>query len=1284
MTASRDRWSRSLFSLRLVLGVSLLAVLGLTAVLAQAPAQPPDKAGMLLDSAKRAYNEKNFPFAVTKFREYLQQFGGNKQANDARYGLALSLVEGPDRDYNAALEQLNELIKNKDFPDHPYAIYYTGLSYRGLGVKALALADAKPAEAKQHQDNARNRFEEAAKHFAAAITAFTARAKEPDPAAKELPKELEWAARARCDLAEMQLRTLKAKEAQATAAPFAVDKSLARSRYQKLGLYYHGFASFLLKDNLAAGRSLSLLTPFQDPVYGTHARFLLARVHHHDNERQEAIGHYEGVLDDYAKNKTAAIEDLKQPDRFKNDPDEKGRLEQLARGPAPDHVARASFFLGVMLYEDGKFADALTRFVNFQQQLPNSPLLNEAKLRQGFCQVQLKQFAEAQKTLQPLVDKEARLADQALLWIGKAQVGAADPNKPPEYEQGIKAAVETLRKAGDRANQLVQTDPGAKVRRGEILAELADAQQLIKQYREAANTYNTVLNEKLLPARDEELTLSLATALHLANDYNESDKVCDRFRTTYPKSVLLPSVLFRYAENAYFVSLLAEKAAKPEDRAKEVARTTEEVLKRYQVVVEKYPEYPQINLARYGLAMAYYRKGDLEKAREKLETIPPGDRNGELAVVPYQLADCLLKLAPAKTDDAISAARLEETLKVAVEQLESYIGANPNGPQTPDALIKLGHCLQRQAGLLGQPPEKAKAYAAARAAYEQLNQRFPKSEQASQAIFERARVIGLSGDVNGAINELRRFTNDPLKTANIAPMALLHLATLLRGQNKAAEAADVLSKCRQAHEANLTKDPARSGWVPLLLYHEGVALREAGKRPEARAVLELVVKQSPDRPEAAEAALRSGQCMKDDAELKIADAQKKLANPGLKPEELVLANKLFEDGVKELKDATAYMVGQADRLKEKQPNSEARARMMYEAAWGYRRQADMEISAAEKKIAQEQWQKRRDDLAKKLPPGHVLPNMSLPVVPLTAIPVQPAETSARNQYQAMIQAFPDLATNADARFELAEMMSERGEHDNAIKLLREALDKEPNPDLTDKVRVRLGVSLQSKGDTKGALAQFQLVLQNPKSGQLGNALYRSSECLLQMADYAEAAKRLARFRDEGPLQNLPGLSDRAMLRLGHALDKLKQWEPSRAAHEQVIGRFPNSPWVAEARYGMGWALQNLQRFDDAVNAYTQVTAMTATELGARAQMNIGICRLAQKRYNDAATALLVVPFTYDYPHLSAISLVEAARAFSENKQPEQAIKLLERVLRDHPDTEPSEAARKRLEELRKG
>jgi len=123
--------------------------------------------------------------------------------------------------------------------------------------------------------------------------------------------------------------------------------------------------------------------------------------------------------------------------------------------------------------------------------------------------------------------------------------------------------------------------------------------------------------------------------------------------------------------------------------------------------------------------------------------------------------------------------------------------------------------------------------------------------------------------------------------------------------------------------------------------------------------------------------------------------------------------------------------------------------MLYEAAWGHRLLADLEIAAAHKKLQHDLQQKQRDELAKKLPQGQPVPNVPLPEVPLSAVPVQPSETQARNQYQALINAFPDLAINADARFELAEMLSERGDHDSAIKLLKDALDKEPNPELTD-------------------------------------------------------------------------------------------------------------------------------------------------------------------------------------------------------------------------------------------
>ena len=81
-------------------------------------------------------------------------------------------------------------------------------------------------------------------------------------------------------------------------------------------------------------------------------------------------------------------------------------------------------------------------------------------------------------------------------------------------------------------------------------------------------------------------------------------------------------------------------------------------------------------------------------------------------------------------------------------------------------------------------------------------------------------------------------------------------------------------------------------------------------------------------------------------------------------------------------------------------------------------------------------------------------------------------------------------------------------------------------------------------------------------------------------------------------------------------------------------------------------------------------------------MQIGLCRLAQKRYPEAANALLVVPFTYDYPELSAMALCEASRAFVELKQPEQAANLLKKVIKEHGQGRWGEVARQRLAEIK--
>src|SRR5262245_48115539 len=103
------------------IGLALAAYLVAAAPVA-AQMTPDQQADMLLNSARKAYNEKNYPFARDRFKEFLTKFGGHKQLPSVRYGLALSLLECPEKDYNAAAEQLQPLANSKEMAEYPFIL----------------------------------------------------------------------------------------------------------------------------------------------------------------------------------------------------------------------------------------------------------------------------------------------------------------------------------------------------------------------------------------------------------------------------------------------------------------------------------------------------------------------------------------------------------------------------------------------------------------------------------------------------------------------------------------------------------------------------------------------------------------------------------------------------------------------------------------------------------------------------------------------------------------------------------------------------------------------------------------------------------------------------------------------------------------------------------------------------------------------------------------------------------------------------------------------------------
>jgi TolA-binding protein len=296
--------------------------------------------------------------------------------------------------------------------------------------------------------------------------------------------------------------------------------------------------------------------------------------------------------------------------------------------------------------------------------------------------------------------------------------------------------------------------------------------------------------------------------------------------------------------------------------------------------------------------------------------------------------------------------------------------------------------------------------------------------------------------------------------------------------------------------------------------------------------------------------------------------------------------------------------------------------------------------------------------------------------------LQPSEQQARQAYQTAIQSAGDSPLALEAMFELAELLAERQQHEQAIALLRQLFDREPPAELVEKVHLRLAACLLASGDAKSALQHAQTVLQNQKSPHVPWARYLAAECYLQLGgkeNAQQAVSLLSGFRDHGPWQQLAGLSDRALLRLSAAYAVLGQWGPSRQASEILIQRFPQSPHRSEAQFAIGWAWQNENNLDAAIQAYSQVLGLTYAEPAARAQLQIARCRALQKRWPDAIQAYLLVHLTYDYPELAGQALWEAAEAAQQNKQPEQAQRLLQQLLNEYPQTKAAQLARQRLE-----
>jgi len=286
----------------------------------------------------------------------------------------------------------------------------------------------------------------------------------------------------------------------------------------------------------------------------------------------------------------------------------------------------------------------------------------------------------------------------------------------------------------------------------------------------------------------------------------------------------------------------------------------------------------------------------------------------------------------------------------------------------------------------------------------------------------------------------------------------------------------------------------------------------------------------------------------------------------------------------------------------------------------------------------------------------------------------------------LLQQEPAPQLRAHGLVELAQLRMDGEAFSDAADLLRDALTlarSQPQavePELRAAALYRLGVCEHRLGRHDESARALEAYLEHASRDPAlaSSAALLAGESRFQLGQHAEAAALFEQVVEDDEARD--GDRATALLRLGESLAKLQRWSDSEAVFRRYLDGFGDEPLWFQAQFGLGWALERQQRYDQAIAAYTRVVEQHQGETAARAQFQIGQCLFAQNKLRDAVRELLKVDILYAYPQWSAAGLFEAGRCFEALEQPQAARQRWREVVERFPKTTWAKLAQEKLDQ----
>ena len=985
----------------------------------------------------------------------------------------------------------------------------------------------------------------------------------------------------------------------------------------------------------------------------------------------------------------------------------------LQKFPDDPRQDKAQHYLGTCLLQEQKYEPAIKAFSTVVTRFPKFEQLDQSMVNLGIAQYGLAQasekpadFAKAEQTLRTFQEKFPRssLVPRALYYRGESLYqqkqldGAATAyaellEKFPHDELAADAtyalgvtqeALKQTAKAGETFASFAKRFPNSplitevKMRQAEMLFETGD-------FSKARPIFEQVSAEKDFHLADVAMLRS-ARCLYEEKDYEESAKLYWRVPREFQGTKHYSAAVLAGAK-CYF---LVDKFA--------LARSGLEL-----VVKKNGPEAAE---ALQWLARSYMKEGQPQRALDLLNSAVTKFRNSPtypfllLAKIDaeYEVATDRSstiaqyanfaktypthELAPQAQYTAALTALDVEDYGNAKQHSDEFLSQFPNDRLAADVLF-----IAAESRLLQED------FAGAEQRYQQFLAKAPEHASAPRATVRQALAMHMAGKYAAAISSLEESLE------SLADPALKSEAQALIGRGLFAQ--DKFDQAAASLEKALTTKPnAEQSDETMLVLAD--AYRQLGRQSDSTSLLKKVVQQFPKSQRLDEAMFRLGEAAYEQGNFAEAISQYSAvvqrwpAGQFAPHAQYGLGWTLFnaEEFVRAI-EATSTLL-------EKFGTSEVAPKGYYVRAMANYQIGELQSVLNDVQAYLRTNPKLNDAQDAKYVRGLALAGLG-------------KFEEAANEYQAILQAAPNYAAADKVAYELAWANVELGRQADSIAAFQKLASQYPNSPLAAESLFRIGESWYESGDFSKAGPAYQAAYDKAGKTAIGeNALHKLGWSHLKAEQFAQAgngfAEQLAAFPngelagDATFLQGecwfkqqkweaaLPWYEKVIALKnpqyyalslflTGECAGKLENWKKSQQIHEQVLAEFPDFELRAEARYGVGLAMQQQVRLAEAIAQYEKVTEETQTETAAKARFMIGECFFAKKEHKEATRHFLKAAYSYGHKEWSPMAFFEAGRCFEVLRDTAQAKNCYQQIVEKYGAHSKARDAQRRLAAL---